>query len=464
MSIGEKFTRISPRLLCSLSLLVMLGLSGLLVSAQEDDDGGFVDYVRQAFDIVRERLEEEHGGSLDYVKQWSWEETSWQYGIDDCVSAIINDDPGSARPIFIGWEFNITSLTNRRYRARISYSMKEVALCDEAPIVVDTGSGSAVAAPIATSAGGFELGGHVANYSDQAFSTAKNSGMTWIKKQVKYSLNDNPGNQKGLIDGAHANGFKILLSIVGHKEQMGDYNSYISQYANYVANVAALGADAIEVWNEPNIDREWPAGRISGGEFTRLLKASYEAIKSKASGTLVVSGAPSPTGAAGAAGCVSAYCNDDHFFRQMAAAGANQYMDCVGIHYNEGIISPRQQSGDPRGSYPTRYFSANLNRGYAPFGGTPVCITELGYLSDEGYDNLTGPFAWATNTTIAQHAQWLGEAVTVSKQSGIVRMMIVWNVDFLHRYDQADPQAGYAIIRKDGSCPACSQLRAALGG
>ena len=42
---------------------------------------------------------------------------------------------------------------------------------------------------------------------------------------------------------------------------------------------AALGADAIEVWNEPNLDREWPTGQISGAGYVRLLQASHAAIK-----------------------------------------------------------------------------------------------------------------------------------------------------------------------------------------
>jgi hypothetical protein len=35
-------------------------------------------------------------------------------------------------------------------------------------------------------------------------------------------------------------------------------------------------------------------------------------------------------------------------------------------------------------------------------------------------------------------------------------MLIVWNVDFW--YWGEDPMAGYAIVRPDGSCPACITL------
>ena len=62
---------------------------------------------------------------------------------------------------------------------------------------------------------------------------------------------------------------------------------------------------------------------------------------------------------------------------------------------------------------------------------------------------------------VAVRQAWLGlaEAAALSSQSGKVRLMIIWNVDF--KAYGSDPQAGYAIIRADGSCPACNALAAA---
>ena len=96
------------------------------------------------------------------------------------------------------------------------------------------------------------------------------------------------------------------------------------------------------------------------------------------------------------------------------------------------------------------------------FPSKPVCFTELGYLSGEGYGQLPTNFAWAGGTSLAEHAAWLGGAVNVARGSGYVNMIIVWNVNF-KRYD-TDPMAGYAIIRPGGGCPACNSLRAAMGG
>ena len=65
---------------------------------------------------------------------------------------------------------------------------------------------------------------------------------------------------------------------------------------------------------------------------------------------------------------------------------------------------------------------------------------------------------------MTEHAQWLAEAAQLSRNSGKVRLMMVFNVDFTYYDVNGDPQAGYAIIRPDGSCPACGTLGAVMGG
>lgn len=315
-------------------------------------------------------------------------------------------------------------------------------------------------APVANAgtSGSFELGGHVQTFARMDIVNA--AGMSWVKKQVRWNRGDGTGAAGAVINDARANGKKVLLGIVGFRDQMGDYEQYTNEFAAYLGQVAALGPDAIEVWNEPNIEREWPTGNINGATYTVMLSKAFNAIKAANGNVMVISAAPAPTGFFGG-GCAPQGCDDNVFLRQMVNAGATQYMDCVGAHYNEGIISPDQSSGDPRGTHYTRYFTAMLNLYYNTFGGArQVCWTELGYLTGEGYAPLPGGFAWAGSTTLSQHAEWLGRAATLSRNSGRVRMMIVWNVDFTVYGD--DPQAGYAILRPDGQCPACATLAAAV--
>ena len=55
-----------------------------------------------------------------------------------------------------------------------------------------------------------------------------------------------------------------------------------------------------------------------------------------------------------------------------------------------------------------------------------------------------------------EQAAWAAEAVRLSRSSGRVRLVIIWNMDFTH-YGE-DPMAGYALVRPGGGCPACDAL------
>lgn len=321
-------------------------------------------------------------------------------------------------------------------------------------------TGPAVAPGSGSIVGGFEYGGHVSSTgSTRAANAMRAAGMTWMKVQIRFTLGAGTGGAAQAINDARAQGFRVLLGVVGSPSELAAGGAdYIRQYASFVGQVAALGPDAIEIWNEPNIDREWPTGQISGGNYTALLRESYNAIKSSNGGVIVISAALAPTGAEAA--FPGSVVNDDNFLRQMVDAGALQFMDCVGMHYNEGTVPPTQTSGDFRDNFYSRYLPSMLSvYGGITGGQRPICITEIGYLTPEGYPPLGSNWSWGSSTTVAQQAAWLAGAAAYASQQG-VRLMIVWNVDF-QNYNDNDPMGGFAIIRPDGSCPACNALAGA---
>lgn len=310
--------------------------------------------------------------------------------------------------------------------------------------------------------GGFELGGHVFSFSYPA--QMRGAGMTWAKSQIRWNGSASAASiAQGAIDAARSNGFKILLGVLGDPNQLAaNPAQYYQNFANFLGDLARLNPDGIEVWNEPNINREWPAGRISGTNYAQMLSAAYSAIKRANPNVLVISGAPAPTGFFGGR-CANDGCDDDIFIRQMAQAGAANSMDCVGIHYNEGIVSPSRTSGDPRGNpnHYTRYYQTMVNLYASTFPNKPLCFTELGFLSGEGFSTPLPPgFDWASRVTVQDQAVWLAEAASLAKNSGRVRLMIVWNVDSTDY--GADPQAGFAIIRPNNTCNACVTLGAVM--
>jgi uncharacterized protein YkwD len=276
------------------------------------------------------------------------------------------------------------------------------------------------------------------------------TGMTWMKFQQKWRRDSQPEELAARIQQAKALGFKVMVALTGDAyPEVIDFEAY----TQFLRGVAALDPppDAIEVWNEMNIDFEWPAGQIDPAQYVNeMLAPAYQAIKTTNPHIMVISGAPAPTGFDDGthAWAVNRYING------MAAAGAENYMDCIGVHYNEGATSPYDTTGHPAGSYYGWYFQPSMDMYYYAFGGIrPVCITELGYLSGAGYPVLPSRFSWAQDTSTEEQGRWLAEAISLSDQMGYIQLVIVFNVDIFHW--GADPQAGYAIVRTGGDCPFC---------
>lgn len=315
--------------------------------------------------------------------------------------------------------------------------------------------------PTPPSSANTQLGGQSFNMNNKA--RMEQAGMNWLKIQYKWTPGDSPDELAASIEEAHNNGFKILISVTGKQTYPPpggiDFNSFVI----FVGGLASLNPDAIEIWNETNIDFEWPAGQINPTAYVNsMLAPSYNAIKAVNPNVTVISGALAPTGFDNT---VNAW-SDARYLQGMQAAGAANYMDCIGMHYNVGATSPYAFTGHPADDgnhHYTWYYQPMLDVYYHSFLGTrPICVTELGYLSPEGFDGLPDAFWWAANTTVADQALWLGQAVEISI-SHSVPLVIVYNVDFIKYEPDGDPQAGYAIIRPDGSCPACDTLGAAMG-
>ncbi len=309
-----------------------------------------------------------------------------------------------------------------------------------------------VAAP-PVAVGSFELGGQTHSFANPVLMAS--AGMTWVKFQHKWGEGNSPNDLAGRIANAHAAGFKVLLSIPGANTYPESIN--FGEYIQFLGGVAALGPDAIEVWNEMNIDFEWPAGQIDPASYVNnMLAPAYNAIKAANPNVMVISGAPAPTGFDNGTNAWA----DNRYMAGMLAAGGGRYADCIGAHFNAGASSPSTVSGHPTGSAHYSWYLLPTLNVYAQLG-KPVCFTELGYLSGEDYGGVPERFGWAAGTTVAQHAAWLAEAVSVAANTGKVRMIIIFNVDFTQWGD--DPQAGYAMIRKNGGCPACETLARVMG-
>jgi LysM repeat protein len=275
-------------------------------------------------------------------------------------------------------------------------------------LIIPGGIGGGAPAPPPPSAppppvtnSGFEIGGQSLGLVNKG--RMDEAGMKWINE-------------------AHNSGLKILLSIPGSSTHPAPGSIDFGEYVRFVGGVAALGPDAIEIWNEMNIDVEWPTGEISPSTYVnKMLAPAYRAIKSANPAVMVISGALAPTGFDNGTNAWA----DDRYLAGMRAAGAANYMDCIGAHHNAGATSPSATSGHPASYHHSWYFRPTLDLYYNAFGGArKVCFTELGYLSGDGFGGIPAGFAWAGSTSVSEHAQWLAEAVSL--QCGLHQLRYAW--------------------------------------
>ncbi|MFQ5422023.1 MAG: hypothetical protein ACE5EY_16875, partial [Anaerolineae bacterium] len=97
---------------------------------------------------------------------------------------------------------------------------------------------------------------------------------------------------------------------------------------------------AYQVWNEPNLSREWGGQPPDPAAYTELLRVCYEGIKRGDPAAIVISAGLAPTGNDDA-GAMS----DIKFLQGMYAAGASAYFDVLGVHA-PGYNAPPEVSPD----------------------------------------------------------------------------------------------------------------------
>ncbi|MCB0063221.1 MAG: SH3 domain-containing protein, partial [Caldilineaceae bacterium] len=137
-------------------------------------------------------------------------------------------------------------------------------------------------------------------------------GFTWAKQQVRWEFVENePGavnwsEMDQIIDVLHGSGINVLFSVVTapqwtrpDKPGTGGPPNDFNLYANFVGAMAGRYCgrlQAIEVWNEQNLQREWEGFPLDPGLYMDLLRRSHSSIKAACPSIIVVSGATTPTG------------------------------------------------------------------------------------------------------------------------------------------------------------------------
>jgi hypothetical protein len=174
---------------------------------------------------------------------------------------------------------------------------------------------------------------------------AKSAGFHWVKQRFEWRYIE--GRKKGafewsepdrIMDAIAQTELKIVARVDdqpqwassrvqwpanGPPDNLKDWSDFLSALANrYKGRIQAY-----EIWNEPNLDREWGGSKPSPDAYTAMLKASYQTIKAADPQAIVMSAGMSPTTT-----------NNEHampdlvFIQKMYEEGAHDSFDVLGVN------------------------------------------------------------------------------------------------------------------------------------
>jgi hypothetical protein len=168
----------------------------------------------------------------------------------------------------------------------------------------------------------------------------------WVKQ--KFPWREIEGIEKGhydwyrpdrIVEAVEAQGLNLLVRLdrqpfwsepeenLWHENQApGDLQDF-ADFCGAVAGRYRGRIAAYQVWNEPNLSREWGELPPDPAHYTELLKACYTAIKEADPEAIVVSAGLAPTGT------INEHAMPDtEYLQGMYDAGAAAYFDVLGVN------------------------------------------------------------------------------------------------------------------------------------
>ncbi len=186
--------------------------------------------------------------------------------------------------------------------------------------------------------------------ADRDLKLVQEAGFRWVKQE--FAWREIEGAGKGVYDWSRtdrvmdqidAHGLKVIARLGVQPEWAGGGYPEVGpptnmqDFADFAAAVATRykgRIDAYQIWNEPNLAREWGNRPPNAAEYTQMLKMAYEAIKAVDPYPVIISAGLAPTTRNDAVARP-----DTYYIQEMYDAGAKPYFDALGAH-GAGFASP----------------------------------------------------------------------------------------------------------------------------
>lgn len=307
-------------------------------------------------------------------------------------------------------------------------------------------------------------------------------GIKWIKLQIPWEdMQPNGANEMSpffqrvqlYIEDADRRQFNILLSVVKapnwarsivQEDGPPDDPQLFANFLTLMLNQFGDSIDAVEVWNEPNLIREWQGSLpFNGAGYMQLFTPAYQAIRAYSPTLSIVTAGLAPTGNTG--GSV----NDRTFLEQMYANGLGNYRDVyVGTHpYSWGNAPDATCCGTRGWDDDPHFFFADNVRDYRQImnagghGDVPMWITEFGWATWDRFPSAVpqGEDWMLFNDRWAQ-AEYTIRAFEIGQQNSDIGVMFLWNLNFATLYGMivnSDERAAYSIVVPGSACQVDTQ-------
>jgi len=285
--------------------------------------------------------------------------------------------------------------------------------------------------------------------------SVKDLGLGWVKLTAYWSdLETAPGNvDLGPLDALVAplasQGTNILLTVT-HAPAWArstdvDFGppADVELYAQFVGKLATHFAGkvgAFEIWEQPNLKREWTGATLGGPAYVQLLKAAYGAIKQANPMALVISAGLAPTGLNDGVNAIA----DREYLRQMYAAGLKLTVDAVGA-VADGRGNPPDStcctaSPGVLGWFNDRtFFFKDTLTDYRQImaqnadGGRFIWVTRFGWGASDGVvtdvTQVNKNLGFVNFTDEVAQAQYTARAIEVGRALGFVGPMFLYNLN-----------------------------------
>lgn len=326
--------------------------------------------------------------------------------------------------------------------------------------------------------------------ADRDLKLAKEAGFTWVKQRFewrnieKIKKNEFQWHEPDLvIDKINKAGLGIIARLdnqpdwarkdkifpaSGPPDSIEDWKDFVQEFAQRYKGKVQI----YEIWNEPNISREWGNQKPDAKAYTEMLRVSYTEIKKIDPNAVIVSAGLSPTTEQSDRAIA-----DLVFLREMYQNGAKAYFDMLGVHAPGFKASPDMDPGvvakdaaltnnDPSPEASKRVYSfrhaEDLRKVMEENGdqAKQVAIMEMGWTTDS---RPNSPYAWHSVTPEVQ-AEYLVKAMQYARAnwaSWVGPMVVLYIPE--PEWTANDEQYYWSITNPDGTVrPAYSGLKSFL--